>query len=251
VSQTSPYFKHSISIGSSSDEESDGNEVGSSSLERRAPPLSRGSTIYRLIEAPRRNDTESRSNVGLLGESGGAFTDFDHVSMDDSDNESPALHANPSHISRPTQISQLMFPKSYYTPCAPQLPLCRERAAVEELLDELDHQSSTSTGSRSHNTAFQEPLHGDDFVEFELSNFVVYLPPSSKWHGSEMRGLQFLTTKAHPSFLFDGILRAGNKTNYVQGVPFEICSIGNYGEDVHEVGSNIVILTNLFLCPSI
>jgi DNA (cytosine-5)-methyltransferase 1 len=79
-------------------------------------------------------------------------------------------------------------------------------------------------------------------MDFELSNFSVYLPSSAAHHRFEFRPLQDLATKSgHSYFLFDGILSAGSLRRYVQAVPFQVCSIGNYGADTHGVGDDIWI----------
>ncbi len=109
---------------------------------------------------------------------------------------------------------------------------------LQELLDDLKRQKLTDPSDALRSEA--------DFEELELSEFVVYLPPNNKWHACEMRGLQHLATKCgHGSFYFDGILSTGTIRRYVQGVPFKICSIGNYGEDIHEVGTDIWIQSDL------
>lgn len=102
---------------------------------------------------------------------------------------------------------------------------------VQELLDALKRQKLVNQSSWP-NTCGDDA----DFEEFALSDFAVYLPPESKWHACEMRGLQHLATKTgHGSFYFDGVLSTGSTRHYVQGIPFKICSIGNYGKEINEV----------------
>jgi DNA (cytosine-5)-methyltransferase 1 len=145
------------------------------------------------------------------------------------------------HSQPALQPSQLTIPKSRYDGYVPPLPICKESVAVQELLGDLKRQKLADPSSGANNRRDDA-----DFEELELSNFAVYLPPNSKWHAYEMRGLQHLATKCgHGSFYFDGILSTGTTRRYVQGIPFKICSIGNYGEDIHEVGSNIWIQSDL------
>ena len=74
---------------------------------------------------------------------------------------------------------------------------------------------------------------------------MVYLP-DNRHHPFEIWSLQDLASKNSCStLLFDGILRVGDVHRYVQAVPFNICSVGNYGEDIHDVGDNIWIRSTL------
>jgi DNA (cytosine-5)-methyltransferase 1 len=123
----------------------------------------------------------------------------------------------------PDSISTSRYPKSHSKGFIPPLPECKEAAVVEELSKELERHSQDLDG----------------FYEFDLEDFTIYLP-HNPLHPFELRPLQHLTTKSgHAYFLFDGILKAGNLRRYVRGIPFDICSIGNYGEDVHTVGDDI------------
>ncbi|KAE9369421.1 hypothetical protein N431DRAFT_469332 [Stipitochalara longipes BDJ] len=179
------------------------------------------------------NESESRS-------------DFDEDGFEsDVNNHSSALSPSnfrgsfqQGHAQASLQIPQLTIPKSQYSGYKPPLETCEERVAIQELLAAQKQQTLPNRNNSGTNTLGDEA----DFEEFELSNFAIYLPPENKWHPCEMRGLQHLTTKTgHGSFYFDGILSTGNVRRYVRRVPFKICSIGNYGEHIHEVGSDIWI----------
>ena len=140
-------------------------------------------------------------------------------------------------IGRLTSIrpSQLRYPKSQYCNYVPPLPTCHEKYAVADLLGELDRQN-IAQGKSGRAASL-----GQDFVEFNLSEFVMYLP-DNRHHPYEIWSLQDLASKnSFNTFLFDGILRVGDVQRYVQAVPFDLCSIGNYGDDMHEVGDNIWI----------
>lgn len=131
-------------------------------------------------------------------------------------------------------MSQFALPKSQYAGYTLPLPISREQDAVQKLLQEVESQRTAATQD--------SPSSGDeDFVEFALSDFSVYLP-QNRHHTFEMRPLNHLSSKLKANeFLFDGILSVGKTRHYVQGVPFNVCSIGNYGEEQHTVGDNIWI----------
>ncbi|PQE24606.1 hypothetical protein CJF31_00011252 [Rutstroemia sp. NJR-2017a BVV2] len=127
---------------------------------------------------------------------------------------------------------ELIYPKSQYQGYIPPLPESKERHACQELRRVSEQQRHANAGQASTE---------DDYVEFGLTDFSIYLPQNP--HTSyEFRGLQNLASKvAHSCFLFDGILNCGDVRHYVQGIPFKICPIGNYGEEFHHVGDAIWI----------
>ncbi|KAF8866246.1 hypothetical protein BDZ45DRAFT_668084 [Acephala macrosclerotiorum] len=138
--------------------------------------------------------------------------------------------------------SSAVYPKSRAKRHIPPLPVCHESVAVRELLAVLDKQKQKDSARSPIQSSGGE---NEDFFEFNLSEFSIYLP-DNPYHAFEFRGLQHLATRiGHSSFLFDGILSVGNDRRYVSAVPFQICSIGNYGEDIHEVGSDIWLQSNI------
>ena len=79
-----------------------------------------------------------------------------------------------------------------------------------------------------------------DFVEFALHDFVIYVDSSS--YPSEMRPLHNLATKmAHDTFYFDGTLGIGSLRFRVRRIKFNELPIGNYGPENTTVGTNIWI----------
>ena len=151
----------------------------------------------------------------------------------------------PPNMSRLTSVrpSQLRYPKSQYRNYVPPLPVCYEGHAIKDLLQTLDKQKIAKS-----EPCGTPPLK-QDFVEFELSEFVIYLP-DNRHHPFEIWSLQDLASKnSYSTLLFDGILSVGDARRYVQAVPFDLCSIGNYGDDIHEVGDNIWI-RSIFLAKS-
>ncbi|TVY49256.1 DNA (cytosine-5)-methyltransferase [Lachnellula occidentalis] len=161
--------------------------------------------------------------------------------------ERPQISQNLKHMN----VSELSVPKSRYTGHIPPLPISKERAAVQELLQEFESQQiaiSTASGRKRPSILGS---NDDSFVEFVLSDFSIYLP-DNKYHPFEMRPLNHLSSKHRSGeFLFDGVLSLGNTRHYVQAVPFNICSIGNYGEDEHEVGDSIWLQSHLNLKKAI
>lgn len=139
--------------------------------------------------------------------------------------------------SRRKQPGETRYPKSHSPNFVAPLPVCNECTAVQDLLKEVEKLFPNSTQSDSGD--------GAEFIEFELSDFSIYLP-EKKYHPFELRGLQHLATKnGHSSFLLDGVLTVGNVRRYVEAVPFKVCSIGNYDPRFDEVGTNIWIHSNL------
>ncbi|KAH6677212.1 hypothetical protein B0J14DRAFT_635947 [Halenospora varia] len=135
-------------------------------------------------------------------------------------------------------VSDFIYPKSRYIGYKPPLPPSKEHLAVQDLLQEVERRKAEVIELERKGT--QEP--SDDFVEIELSKFSVYLPEGVHNYSFELRPLQHLwAKKGVSSFLFDGILSVGKVRHYVQGVPFALVSIGNYGEEIHTVGGNIWI----------
>ncbi|KAI9745937.1 MAG: DNA methyltransferase Dim-2 [Claussenomyces sp. TS43310] len=136
--------------------------------------------------------------------------------------------------------SQFVYPLSQYQGYEPPLLVSEERRVIKEFIGSPDGAQARAK------TSLNATFHGQDFTEFELSEFSIYLPGTVAHHAWEMNGLQNLATKiGNSSYLFDGILTDGHVHRYVQGVPFKSCPIGNYGEDIDTVGGDIWILSNL------
>jgi DNA (cytosine-5)-methyltransferase 1 len=129
----------------------------------------------------------------------------------------------------------LINPKSCYSGFVPPYPLCDEKEAIAVLMSAIDNKDQTEL----------DDSMTDHFEQIELSEFSIYLPPSAFYHRFELRGLQNLTLPGHPYLLCDGIIQMGEIRRYVKQIPFEICSIGNYGVMHDEVGDNIWIQSNL------
>jgi DNA (cytosine-5)-methyltransferase 1 len=133
------------------------------------------------------------------------------------------------------QASSFVYPKSQYQGHVPPLPISRERDVIQEYLEDLQKQ-------REGSPDLIPDQKGDEFLELELSEFSIYLPGTTMYHGLEMRGLQDLATRtANSCYCFDGVLSWGKSKAYVQNVFFDICSIGRYGKEFDSIGDQIWI----------
>ncbi|KAI3316837.1 S-adenosyl-L-methionine-dependent methyltransferase [Xylariaceae sp. AK1471] len=83
----------------------------------------------------------------------------------------------------------------------------------------------------------------DDYIEFELDNFSVYIDHSR--FPNELRPLQHLSTRSVPCMYFDGVLRRGDTQFYLRKVRFHKLPIGNYGDSHPTIGDQIWILSEL------
>jgi DNA (cytosine-5)-methyltransferase 1 len=90
--------------------------------------------------------------------------------------------------------------------------------------------------------------NNDEFNQIELHNFSIYRPESKNTQSGELAPLHFLCAKsANNDYYFDGILVDGNSRRYVEKVPFEVLSIGNYLDtSLHTVGDQIWIRSSQY-----
>ncbi|KAJ9165097.1 DNA (Cytosine-5)-methyltransferase 1 [Coniochaeta hoffmannii] len=124
--------------------------------------------------------------------------------------------------------STLATPRGRYEGWSPPAPEAGERRALASLLERLESQTE---------------IADDDFTEFELDNFSVYV--DSKLRPCELRPLQHVSTTARGDFYFDGVLRFGDLQFYVRRVSFSELPIGNYGPTHDSVGDQIWIRSGL------
>ncbi|KAH6721183.1 hypothetical protein BKA61DRAFT_699632 [Leptodontidium sp. MPI-SDFR-AT-0119] len=127
---------------------------------------------------------------------------------------------------------QSIKPNSKQEGFTPPLPPSTEKVAVQDLQEKCNQSNVRKPSCEPLASCL--PLEGKSFIEFELSDFSIYLP-NNKYHPFAMRGLQHLGVKSGSTkYLFDGVLSVGDRCHYVRDVPFKLRSIGNYGEDLHK-----------------
>ncbi|KAH8819675.1 S-adenosyl-L-methionine-dependent methyltransferase [Xylogone sp. PMI_703] len=115
-----------------------------------------------------------------------------------------------------------------------QSPIYSEKTALKHLIRRVNRSPLQYARCRPGD-------QNNSSTEIELSDFIIYVPENSLYP-FEFSGLQnLLTKKGHDTLLFDGILKANNSSIYVEAVPFEVCSIGNYGRRKHSTGGEIWI----------
>ncbi|KAI1431914.1 S-adenosyl-L-methionine-dependent methyltransferase [Xylaria sp. CBS 124048] len=136
----------------------------------------------------------------------------------------PKLKPKPGNLVVGLPFSTLTQPASQYQGFVPPAPETNEKDAVIALIESLG------------------PLdEDDDYIEFELDSFTVYL--DSKSYPTELRPLQHLISRSAQFMFFDGVLRHGDLRFYVRKIPFRKLPLGNYGEVNHTVGDQIWILS--------
>ncbi|OIW26488.1 hypothetical protein CONLIGDRAFT_620319 [Coniochaeta ligniaria NRRL 30616] len=121
--------------------------------------------------------------------------------------------------------STLITPRGRYHGWIPPAPRARQHAALASLMEHLKLQA--------------EPASEEDFIEFELDKFSVYV--DSTLYPCELRPLQQLSTKGPDEFFFDGVLGIGDVKFYVERVAFSELPIGNYGTSHASVDDQIWI----------
>jgi len=129
--------------------------------------------------------------------------------------------------------------------CLPQSSLNHPRSRIDGWLPPLQpSRESTALADLMRFARLQGSLSEEDFVEFELDNFSVYV--RNYTYHDELRPLQHLATKhSHDTFYFDGVLKIGDVMHYVRGVQFKELPIGNYGTSNATVEDQIWIRSRM------
>jgi DNA (cytosine-5)-methyltransferase 1 len=166
-----------------------------------------------------------------------------HVTVSDdsaAESEDEAFNGITEVEARPQDRRQLgsiraadfVYPPSLYEGYIPPIEPSTEQDVINDFVEEMQREKPQA------NTIFDDK----DFVEFDLSDFSIYLPDSVAQYPGTMTGLQNLAAKtANSWYCFDGILSLGPNKKYVQRIPFKLCSIGNYGCEIDSVGDEIWI----------
>jgi DNA (cytosine-5)-methyltransferase 1 len=182
------------------------------------------------------NGTDEEEELEDLADGYEALSD-EEGTIDTPNEQSPLPLLPETKLLKQVVQPQFIYPRSLYSYYEPPLEECKEEVAVKELCEEIARQEVAQQPVGDELSA-----DGNEFTEIDLSDFSVYLPGDFFRIPYQLRGLQFLNaSKGHSELRFDGILSVGGTRRYVQEVPFDICSIGNYGEVHHEVGDDIWI----------
>lgn len=130
------------------------------------------------------------------------------------------------------RADDFVHPPSLYDGYIPPMEPSTEREVIKDFMKEIMRQKSQA----------HKIFDNKDFFEFDLNDFSIYLPTSVAHYPGTLTGLQNLATKSANSwYCFDGILSLGLHKHYVQGVPFKLCSIGNYGREFDSVRDELWI----------
>lgn len=121
------------------------------------------------------------------------------------------------------RAAELIYPLSQYDNYKRPLPISKERTVIRKFQELLNYE---------HNAEHA----GHSFVEFDMDEFMIYLPGTNLHHPYEMTGLQNILESGHKEYLLDGILIfEGEDKRYIEGVPFETVSIGSHGDNHQEI----------------
>ncbi|KAG4433357.1 hypothetical protein IFR05_011163 [Cadophora sp. M221] len=218
-----------------------GMEIAGRSRAEGTPPL-RKASLGMPIPLPR-GDRGTSDISDLSGLSDFGEDDEAAVLLDAKRAEVVRINSHLVDTTPSLQYPQSIKPNSRQEGFTPRLQPSTEKVAVQDLREKCSQSNAQEPSWEPLATCL--PQEDKSFIEFELSDFSIYLP-DNKYHPFAMRGLQHLGVKVGNSkYLFDGVLSVGDTCHYVRGVPFKLRSIGNYGEDLHEVGSQIWIESEL------
>ncbi|KAI9787643.1 MAG: DNA methyltransferase Dim-2 [Geoglossum umbratile] len=132
-------------------------------------------------------------------------------------------------------VPEFVFPKSAYDGHVRPLETSKERTVLKCFFGEQELRLEDNGRRQRQNT--------DEFNQIELHSFSIYRPESKNTQSGELAPLHFLCAKsANNDYYFDGILADGSNRRYVEKVPFNVLSIGNYLDtSLHTVGDQIWI----------
>ncbi|SPO04464.1 uncharacterized protein DNG_07149 [Cephalotrichum gorgonifer] len=152
----------------------------------------------------------------------------------------------PNVVSVEIPETTLVFPESRYEGFVPPAHVVSERTAVDALRRKIQEIAAASkSGLRDEEEEEEvdeeEEEEVDDFQEIILEDFAIY--SDSGFSALEMRPLQYLNAKqfGHSQYLFDGVLRVGDERYFVNQVPFQELSVGNYGHENDSVDGEVWI----------
>lgn len=164
------------------------------------------------------------------------------------DDERGTAIAQKSRKQRPPQwmtsveVPALTHPKSLYHDLEESIDVSIERDVLRDALAALGEAESEDRSEDEN-----------DFTAFDIFNFSIYRPHKSSMHkkrrvygaaplSNEMMGLHEIDTRGFKHFFMDGWIGYGDQRKYVQHVPCNILSIGNYEDPkLHSVASALWI----------
>ncbi|EUC49818.1 hypothetical protein COCMIDRAFT_83504 [Bipolaris oryzae ATCC 44560] len=111
------------------------------------------------------------------------------------------------------------FAQSQAADWSPPIPATPELDAIHDIKVEW---------KQSIRTAYDRNKRGKQRLVVELHDFEIYRSPDYEKRAYELASLHFLGLPLNKRLCFDGIVRLGNVEHYVQGVPFQQCSIKDY-----------------------
>ncbi|KAI9723628.1 MAG: hypothetical protein M1812_000928 [Candelaria pacifica] len=142
-------------------------------------------------------------------------------------------------------VPNLVFPKSLYHGWERPSEVYDEREVIKAFLDEQAHGGHLEPAS-------EDELNSNESSAFQLTDFSIYVqgpgpgPVDKETRANyELMPLNALKTRNGVTtcfFYFDGTLTNGKIKRYVERVPFDLLSIGNYGPATsHSVGDKVWI----------
>ncbi|KAK7736424.1 hypothetical protein SLS63_003402 [Diaporthe eres] len=178
-----------------------------------------------LDEAPiQSHQDDEAAFLEAVAEEEDDFDDTDFESDFDNVQQHPRTTSKGLIIEIPR--STLIAPRSSFREDSDYVSVSTEPTAVRGLLDSDPTQLD------------------DDFIEFELDDFVVYI--DTQRHPQEMRALHtHATLSGRQKFYFNGTLKLGDINHRVERVPFDEIPLGNYGKDHSTVGDQLWIRSEL------
>ncbi|ENI00095.1 hypothetical protein COCC4DRAFT_65820 [Bipolaris maydis ATCC 48331] len=111
------------------------------------------------------------------------------------------------------------YAQSQATGWSPPAPVTPELKAIHDIKIEWKKRIQTT-----HNEHKREKQR----LVVDLHNFEIYRSPDYEKRAYELACLHFLGLPLNKKLCFDGFVRLGNIEHYVQGVPFQQCSIKDY-----------------------
>jgi site-specific DNA-cytosine methylase len=142
-----------------------------------------------------------------------------------------ARRPGPPQALRYVSIPPLLVPKSIYGGWRHKLPVCDERSALKRLLNGQDAEQNENA----------------EFNEIALDDFVIYRPGTHPYYPWQMLTVDnIVSNRGGHVYLLNGVLRRGDKVEYIEGVEIDIDAISIDGfedRDIHSVHDKVYMQT--------